>query len=213
MMRKLCLAVLVFAWVAPGFAAASSDPRPLAPIPPTYQLVNDLHGTLTIAQRLALTEKLSRLENQNGTQIVLLIVPNTAPESVEEYALRVVRAWDLGHHGESTGVLFAINGADGRFFIATGGAVQGALPDGLIHLIITEHIEPHWRQQQWFEGIDAGIDALITATQMEITKPPVWMLHARLTARGWGLLVVVLIGLTYAGYYSYKHFRKRSHGG
>lgn len=213
MMRKLCLAVSVFAWVAPGFAAVSSDPHPLAPIPPTYQLVNDLHGTLTIAQRLALTEKLSRLENQNGTQIVLLIVPNTAPESVEEYAQRVVRAWDIGHHGESTGVLFAINGADGRFFIATGGAVQGALPDGLIRLIITEHIEPHWRQQQWFEGIDAGIDALIMATQTEITKPPVWMFHTRLTERGWGLLVVVLIGLAYAGYYSYKHFRKRPDGG
>lgn len=202
------LVVLIFLGVPASVEAANARETPIS-IPPTYDLVNDYHGVLTIPQQIALKDKLYRLEERNGTQIVLLIVETTAPETTHEYTQRVMEAWDLGHNGESTGVLFVVNASDASFWIGTGGAIQGALPDVMIRRIIAEKIEPHWRRQQWSEGIEAGIDAMISATTSELTRPPVWEMHTRLTPRAWALLGLVIFGLSYSGYYLRKWYRTR----
>ena len=55
------------------------------PIPPLKQRVTDQTGTLTPEQVSALEAKLAAFEQRKGSQIFVLIVPTTAPESIEQY--------------------------------------------------------------------------------------------------------------------------------
>ena len=44
----------------------------------------------------ALTQKLQDFEARKGSQIAVLIVPTTAPETIEQYSIRVAEAWKIG---------------------------------------------------------------------------------------------------------------------
>lgn len=179
------------------------------PIPETYSLVNDQIHLLTIEQNYALNDKLSELENHNGTQIILLIVPDTGDEGIDAYSLRVAEAWNPGHNGDSTAVLFAIDAAKGTFYIRTGGAIAGALPDVLVRRIWTQNLEPHWQRQEWFEGIDATIDAMIAVLSKEETAPPDWVITWSLTPRGWAGMGLIALALLYSAFHLMKWRRAR----
>ena len=56
----------------------------------------DETATLTGEQRSALEQTLQAFEAQKGSQISVLVVPTTQPETIEQYSLRVVEQWRLG---------------------------------------------------------------------------------------------------------------------
>ena len=87
-----------------GLAAAQD----LQAIPALSARVTDLTATLTADQRSRLDEKLAVFERQKGAQIAVLIVPTVKPETIPEYALRVVESWKLGRKGVDDGVLLLI---------------------------------------------------------------------------------------------------------
>lgn len=204
--RLLMLALCLAGWSKMAAAAQRT------PIPETYSLVNDLIGHLSIEQQYNLGRKLSELENHNGTQIILLIVPTTGEEGIEAYSLRVVEAWQPGHNGESTAVLFAIDASNASFYIRTGPAVAGALPDALVRRIWMKHLDPHWRRGEWFEGIDATIDAMIAVLRKEETAPPQWITFYSLTPRGWAGMSLILLALVYTVFHLTKWLRTRRQG-
>ena len=61
----------------------------LLPVPPLRARVTDLSHTLSAAEVEALEQKLAAFEQRKGSQIVVLLVPTTAPESIEQYSIRV----------------------------------------------------------------------------------------------------------------------------
>ena len=204
---RVVIAFLLF-WLAAPVPAQPGSAQ-LLPIPESYSLVNDYNGVLSIEQQYTLGSKLRRLEDHNGTQIILLIVPTTGQEGIEAYSLRVAEAWNPGHNGDSTAVLFAVDAAHGSFYIRTGGAVAGALPDALVRRIWTRNLDPHWRRQEWFEGIDSTIDAMIEVLWKEETESPIWVTTWSVTPRGWAGLSVIGLALLYTGFHLAKWWRCR----
>lgn len=181
------------------------------PIPDNYSLVNDYHGVLSLTQANALTEKLARLEKKNGTQIVLMIVPTIGDMPVNEYAWKVMEKWDPGNHGDGNGLLFLISAEPSNFFFATGPGIQGALPDVKLRHIWQDHMDPHFRRQEWFEGIDATIDALIAAAGGEATQGGISHPTVIVITRDQSIAAILaLIGICYAAFLLYKRYRKRS---
>lgn len=181
------------------------------PIPDTYSLVNDYHGVLSLTQVHALTEKLARLEKKNGTQIVLMIVPTVGEMPINEYAWKVMEKWDPGNHGDGNGLLFLISAESGHFWFATGPGIAGALPDVKLRHIWRDHMDPHFRQQAWFEGIDATIDALIAAASGETTQGGISHPLAKIITRDQIIAAVLaLTGIAYAAFLLFKRYRKRT---
>src|SRR5690242_6142894 len=74
-------------------------------IPPLKTRVTDLTRTLPDAQRAALEERLAAFEAKKGSQVAVLLVPTTQPETIEQYAIRVAEQWKLGRKGVDDGVL------------------------------------------------------------------------------------------------------------
>ena len=98
----LWFAALCFAAV---FWAGASQAQDVLAVPPVTAQVIDQTGTLTPAQSAELTVKLATLEQQSGTQMVVLIVPTTAPEDIASYAQRVADTWKIGRRDVGDGVV------------------------------------------------------------------------------------------------------------
>ena len=65
-------------------------------VPPLTARVADLTGTLTKEQTASLEQMLGSFEARKGSQVAVLMVPTTAPEAIEQYAIRVAERWKVG---------------------------------------------------------------------------------------------------------------------
>ncbi|SBT09748.1 conserved membrane hypothetical protein [Candidatus Accumulibacter aalborgensis] len=142
-----------------GAGFAYSDD--LLPVPRLVARVTDLTTTLTSEQRGLLDAKLAAFEREKGAQIVVLIVATVKPQAIEQYALRVVEAWQPGRRGIDDGALLLVAKEDRKLRIEVGYGLEGALNDATAKRIISETISPHFKQGDFFGGIDAGVDAMI----------------------------------------------------
>jgi uncharacterized protein len=143
----------LFLLAAPLFAETA--------IPPLQARVTDQTNFLDAATRQALEAKLAAFEQAKGSQIVVLIVPTTEPEAIEQYSIRVVDAWKLGRKDVDDGVLLLFAMQDRAMRIEVGRGLEGAIPDAIAKRVIAEVITPHFQAGNFAAGIDAGVSALI----------------------------------------------------
>ena len=167
-MLLLVLAVLA------GPARAADDG--FVAVPPLTQRVTDLTGTLTPQQRTALENVLAEYETQRGSQIFVLMLPTTAPETIDAYSIRVADAWKAGRKGIDDGVIVLIakdNPSDLRKMrLEVGRGVQGELTDAMSKRILQDVMAPHFRQGDFYGGLAAGVSAIQATIDKEGLAAP-----------------------------------------
>lgn len=152
-----------------GAAALAQGPQP---IPPLAARVTDTTGTLTAGERASLEAKLEAFEREKGAQVAVLMVPTTAPEDIAQYSIRVVDAWKLGRAKPDDGALLLIAKDDRRLRIEVGYGLEGVLPDAIASRIIREVIAPRFKSNDYYGGIDAGVDRMLGVIRGEPLPPP-----------------------------------------
>jgi uncharacterized protein len=153
-MRSFVAAVLLA--VAAGLAWAQG----VLPVPPLTGRVIDQTGTLTPAQADALTNKLAAIETAHGAQLVILIVPTTAPEDVASFAQRVGEQWKVGRKDVGDGLIVVVAKNDRAVQIQVAKALQGAVPDIAAGRIIQQQIVPAFRAGDFAGGLNTAVDRL-----------------------------------------------------
>lgn len=156
-------------WLA-GLGLATA--QAVLPLPSLTGRVIDQTGTLDSSAQAALTAKLAQLEQSHGAQVVVVMVPTTAPEDIADYTQRLGDAWKLGRREVGDGVLFVVAKNDRRLRIAPAKTLEGALPDLRAKRIIDEAITPAFRAGDYVGGLNAGIDRLSAAIAGEGLPPP-----------------------------------------
>jgi uncharacterized protein len=144
----------------------------LQAVPKLSAHVIDQTATLSAVQLSRLDAKLADFERQKGSQIAVLMVATVTPESVAEYALRVVETWKLGRKGVDDGALLLVARQDRKLRIEVGYGLEGALNDATAKRIISETISPYFKQGDFYAGIDAGVDAMIKVIGGESLPKP-----------------------------------------
>ena len=150
-MRRL----LVF--VAALWLAGAALAQPILPVPKLTARVIDQTGTLTPAQVDALTAKLAAIETQRGSQVVLLMVPTTAPEDIASFGFRVADEWKVGRRDVGDGLVIIVSKNDRRVNIEVARTLEGAVPDVLAGRIISEQIKPAFKAGDYAGGLNAAI--------------------------------------------------------
>jgi uncharacterized protein len=142
------------------------------PVPALSSPVTDLTQTLTPEQRAALESRLRAYEAQKGTQIAVLIVPTTQPETIEQYSIRVADQWKIGRQGVDDGVILLVAKNDRAVRIEVGTGLEGALPDVLASRIVSQVIVPRFREGDFAGGIDEAITRITALLEGEPLPEP-----------------------------------------
>ncbi|RTQ30880.1 YgcG family protein [Variovorax gossypii] len=164
---RRALAAVVLAALA-GVALAQG----LLPIPTLTARVIDQTGTLDSAQRNGLETKLAAFEQRKGSQIVVLMVPTTAPEDIASYTQRLGDAWKIGRKDVGDGLLVVVAKDDRKMRIATAKTLEGAVPDIAAARIIDEEMKPRFRNGDFAGGLNAAVDRLIGLVDGEPLPEP-----------------------------------------
>ena len=168
-------------------------------VPPLRSPVTDLTGTLTAEQSATLEQQLRAFEAKKGSQIALLIVPTTQPETIQQYSFRVAEAWKLGRRGVNDGALLAIAKNDRAVWIQVGYGLEGALPDVLANRIVEQVIVPRFRSGDFFGGISEAITRMIALVEGEPLPEPTNSQRSAPGADGLGSVMPVLLLLVFVG--------------
>jgi len=142
------------------------------PVPPLTGRVTDQTATLSAEQKAALEQTLQAFEARKGSQLAVLIVPTTAPETIEQYALRVAEQWKLGRKKVDDGAILVIAKTDRALRIEVGYGLEGALNDATSKRIISEIITPRFKQGDFNGGITAGVDQIMRVIDGEPLPAP-----------------------------------------
>ncbi|MCW8956597.1 MAG: TPM domain-containing protein [Gammaproteobacteria bacterium] len=197
MMRTLILLFLSILIASINInASAEQGTAYYAAIPAMHESVNDKHGVLTIQQKLELTRKLEALNEQNGAEVVVLIVSSTSGESLRNYTFRAMNVWEQDHDGRPITVLMTINAEDASYFIGTSPAIQHVLPDNVVQGICVEKVDPYWHRSKWFEGIDAGLSDIVGIVEKESFVNSSIAIPLNMKTRDW-----IILGLVFTGFF------------
>ncbi len=131
------------------------------PNPP--QLVNDVAGILSPAEKEALERKLVSIDDSSSNQIAVVILPTLDGYPIEDYATKLFRDWGIGNKKTNNGILLLLAINDRKVRIEVGYGLEGAVPDITANSIIDNDIKPAFRARAYYDGIDKATDDIAKA--------------------------------------------------
>jgi uncharacterized protein len=161
---RASILALLLCWAFAAFADVA--------VPPLTGRVVDQTGTLSAGDIAALTQTLKGLELRKGSQVAVLIVPTTEPETIEQYSIRVAEAWKIGRKKIDDGALLVVAKNDHKLRIEVGYGLEGSLTDATASRIISEVITPKFRSGDFTGGISDGVERMISVIDGEPLPAP-----------------------------------------
>ena len=190
--------VVFLLWLGVAALAGLAHAQGLQPVPTLVAHVIDATGTLESSQKAALEAKLAALEAAKGSQVVVLMLPTTAPEDIASYANRVGNTWKIGRKDVGDGVLLVVAKDDRKVRIEVAKTLEGAIPDLAAKQIIDQALTPRFKLGDYAGGLDAAVDQLAARIKGE-PLPPVPTVDSGASHRGadgfqfWDLAIFLFV--------------------
>ncbi len=127
-----------------------------ASVPEYSGYVNDFAGIISAGNKAAITALAGELERKTTAQMAIVTVTTVLPLDIESYAVKLFAKWGIGAKGKDNGVLLLIAFRDRKMRIEVGYGLEGAIPDALAKIIITDYITPSFKQGDYSGGIAKG---------------------------------------------------------
>jgi len=163
MFKKL---TIFFTLLLIGFMAFSQQ------LPPkSTTLVTDYTNTLSPGDKQQLENKLVAFDDSTSTQIAVVIIKSVGDYDINDYGQKLGRAWGIGTQGKNNGILVLVALGDRKVTIQTGYGAEGAVPDVITHEIIQNDITPHFKQNDYYGGLDTGTSDLMKYMKGEYKSP------------------------------------------
>jgi uncharacterized protein len=159
-MKRLA-AILGLLWC---FRAAAAEVIPPAPA----RYFNDYANVVSSATAGRLNKALEDFERQTSSQIVVAVYPKMQSDSsIEDYTVRVARAWRAGQQAKNNGAILFVFVQDRKLFIPVGYGLEGVMPDALCKRIVDDEITPRFKSGDYDGGLSAGVTAMMAAAKGE----------------------------------------------
>lgn len=143
-------------------------------IPTLKGWANDYTNTLSSEELNNLNQRLKAYEDSTSNQIVVLMINTLDDYPIEYFSHETAEQNKIGTKENDNGLLLLIVKDDKKLRIEVGYGLEGVIPDALASSIIRNVIVPHFKKNNFYEGIEAGINAIIAAIggEYKIEKKP-----------------------------------------
>lgn len=152
---------------APDIANDMADGESIRGLPTLNEPVVDQANLLSPAEKQSISQQILKLHESGKAQIGVIIVPTTGQEDIFGFAMRVAEQWKLGSARQDNGLLMAIAVNDHRIQILSGYGLEGVLPDIVLSRIIRNQITPYFKQNQYAQGIQSGLNEIEKVLNMD----------------------------------------------
>ena len=130
-------------------------------------LVTDYTNTLSQTEIQQLESKLVKFDDSTSTQIAVVILKTVNGYDIKKYGDTLGRAWGIGQQGKNNGILVLVAMDDHKVAIRTGYGAEAAVPDVTAREIIENDITPSFKRGDYFGGLDAATNKLISLMKGE----------------------------------------------
>jgi uncharacterized protein len=148
-------------------AMAIAQGIPQQPNPP--RLVNDFAGLLNPSEAQSLESKLVAFDDSTSTQIAVVIVSDLKGYDSKQFAYDIAHTWKIGQKGKNNGIIILIKpktqDSRGEVAIQTGYGMEHLITDALSKRIIELEMIPFFKQDNYYAGIDAAVNAVMLASK------------------------------------------------
>jgi uncharacterized protein len=190
--------VLIFAFCLRTFADEAMPPAPA-------QYFNDYARVVSSATATQLNQTLEDFERQSSEQILVAIFPTMQSDSsIEDYTVRVARAWKVGQKDKNNGAVLFVFVQDHKMFLQVGYGLEGVLPDALCKRIVDEQISPRFKAGDFDGGLTAGVQSILAATKGEYKGTGATVADSRTSHGssspflGFGFIVLIIIFIIFS---------------
>jgi len=129
---------------------------------------NDYANIVSPATVQMLNSRLEDFERKSSDQIRVAIYPKMQSDSsIDDYTVRVARAWAVGLKRTNNGAILFVFVQDRKMFLQVGYGLEGVLPDARCKEITEYIIKPHFQKNDYDGGLTAGVNAIIAAATGE----------------------------------------------
>jgi uncharacterized protein len=128
---------------------------------PSYDgYVNDFTGILSKEDLEKSQNLVISIEKETSCEVAVAIVDDLGPYTIEEYALRLFSAWEIGKKEKDNGVLLLVSMQDRQLRIEIGYGLESIITDLEAKYIIEDVIVPKFKNEDYGSGIYNGIAAI-----------------------------------------------------
>lgn len=185
--------IFAFLLLLTVFLTYGQNGIPERPYPP--RLVNDFAGVLSPQQVSTLENKLVAFNDSTGTQIVVVTVNDLGGYDKAEFTYTLGKKWGVGQKDFNNGVVIMVKPIGGKgqrhAFIATGYGIEGVIPDAVAKRIVENEMIPYFKEDKFYEGINAAINVIMGLASQEFTAQA--YVNKKRTKQGIPAIAVVLL--------------------
>lgn len=102
-----------------------------------------------------------------SAQIAVVTVQTTEPMVIEEYTMELAERWGVGDAEKDNGIIFLVAIEDRKTRIEVGTGLEGVINDAKAGRILDDYVLIYFKDDNWEEGLNSGVDAIIKEVQSE----------------------------------------------
>lgn len=167
---KILVAVIYAFYLSFNATHAQDFPAPQTPF------VSDFADLIDAATEAGITRELRTLKQERGTEMVVVTIESRAEyggdTSLETFSTGLFNDWGVGDADRDDGILFLVSRDDRETRIELG-AGYAPIYDDRMKTVIDNTIVPHFRQDDFAAGIDAGVLEIVKRTDFAFVGYPI----------------------------------------
>jgi len=139
--------------LSPMAMALESESGFYYPAPPEEGYIVDEADILTAETKASLNEKLTLLEAETSTQMVIVTMADLQDFPIESVSLEIGREWGVGQEEYDNGLVFLIAPNERQARIEVGRGLEGAITDATSSMLLSQVVGPNFQAGDYDKGI------------------------------------------------------------
>ena len=153
----------------PGKTQVANDTqaRPLLDL--TGRIV-DQAKVFDVPRAHAMEERLARLEQVTGDQVIVVSVPTLEGQPIDQFAKALGNRWGIGREDLDNGVVILVAPTERKIWVSVGLGLEGLLTNQRTHGIV-QRMLPDFKRRDLPAGIERGVGEIEQALKADRRRP------------------------------------------